>query len=73
VVKMAYNPPKSAAGYCRLHKWKLSYRQIRRLGCISTRKQRGGKEHCFHLQKFYEHPVWVERSRRREERKAAQK
>lgn len=66
---MKYIKPKSSAGYCSLKGWALSVKQIKIKGCISTRKQRGGKPHCSWFVKNEEHPWWAEKRKAREARK----
>lgn len=60
---MVYLPPKKPVGYCKLKRWKLSMKQIRRKGCIDPKKQcrHGNKDtlSCRHFRK-YEHPIWNE-------------
>lgn len=61
---------KPPAAYCKLHKRRLTWRQIKHHGCMNTRKQRGGKQCCIHFMRNEAHPAWAERSRRLEEKKA---
>lgn len=71
MVKMNYNAPTCPSAYCKLHKWQLSYRQIKKMGCTNPKKQQG-KAQCYYLRKYLDHPVWVGKERRREERGVVQ-
>lgn len=64
---------KLPAAYCKLHKRRLTWRQIRHHGCMSTRKQRGGRQYCRWLRRNEDHPAWAERQRRIEARKRGKK
>lgn len=68
---MKYFRPKSPAGFCRLHNWPLSVRQIRVKGCTNTRKQYDGKPCCRWFVKIEEHPWWDAKRKAREQRKGA--
>lgn len=70
---MRYIKPMVAAGYCKLHGWKMSWRQIRQKSCLDPNKQchrdDEGKLKCSYLTEYPEHPVWEQRRKAREERK----
>lgn len=59
---------KSRVGRCRLHGFKLTYRQLKQRGCIDSKKQRGA-ERCHHFAPYWDHPVWEMRERLKAEKK----
>ena len=48
--------------YCRLHDCALTFKQVRHKQCLLKQ--------CYHLQKNEDHPVWRQRERTKELRKA---
>lgn len=53
--------PKSACGYCKLHRKKLTTRQLKNRKCLS--------KGCFHLVKYERHGYWKQRERIKKEKK----
>jgi len=47
----------SAAAYCRLHRCSMSYKTIKKEGCLDRKKQHG-KISCCYLSKNTRHSVW---------------
>lgn len=62
---------KNAAGFCRLHKCKLTWRQIKKNGCVNGKKQRRDK--CVHLWRYETHPIWEERRKKKQQKKEAKR
>ena len=60
---------KARIAYCKLHKRPFS-RQIKRHGCMDSRKQHGRKQQCNHFVKN-NHPAWEEKRKRRTRKKGA--
>jgi hypothetical protein len=66
---MNYSQPKSTIGFCRLHRWEMSCRQVRVKGCINPRKQcrygNGQTQQCRYFLKYVDHPFWQRRMARK--------
>jgi hypothetical protein len=57
----------SICGFCRLHRFNMTYREALAKGCFDQKKQRG-KGICKHFNKIV-HPIWEQKARNRKKKK----
>jgi len=52
----------NCCAYCKLHRCGMTAKQMKKKDCLNKQ--------CYHLEKYEDHPIWEQRRRKKEKRKA---